>query len=47
MLLKLNYHIKERYVREIFNKFDKNKNGTLDFPEFVTLMDTIRTRNEL
>ena len=36
---KLNIDIKGEYLKEKFDAFDKDKNGSLDFEEFQAMMD--------
>ena len=43
----LNYDISDENLKELFNKFDSSKNGSLEFDEFILLMDSFRIREEL
>ena len=47
LLNKMNIEIKDNYLKELFNKFDTNKNGSIDFEEFVKMMDFMRKRDEI
>lgn len=41
LMNKINMDIKREFLLKIFDKFDENKNKTLDFNEFKDMMDFI------
>lgn len=47
LLNRMNVEITERYLKDLFNKFDQNRNETIDYEEFVKMMDHIRQRDEV
>ena len=43
----MNIELKGTYLKDVFAKFDANKNKSLEFEEFVQMMDHIHYRPEL
>jgi len=47
LLNRMNIEITSQYLKELIDKFDKDKNKSLDMNEFIKLMDFINERKEL
>ena len=47
LLRRLNIEVNDDYLKEIFDKHDDDKNGTIEFEEFIKMMDSMRMRMEL
>ena len=43
----MNIDITGQYLKDLINKFDKDKNKSLDMDEFIQMMDFINERKEL
>lgn len=43
----INYEVSKEYFKKLFDQFDYDKNNTIEFEEFVKMMDQIRMRKEL
>lgn len=44
LLRKLNIDVTDEYFKQIFSQFDQDKNGTIEFEEFIKMMDAMRMR---
>ena len=47
LLNRMNIEITSQYLKELIDKFDKDKNKSLDMNEFIKMMDFINERKEL
>lgn len=47
LLRLMNYEISGHYFKALFAKFDKDKSGSIEFEEFIELMNHMRDRAEL
>lgn len=47
MIEKLNIDVDETYLKKLIEKHDASRTTDLDFPEFMSLMDDIKKRDEL
>lgn len=47
LLKKMNYEVRDDYLKSIFNLFDEDHSGKIEFDEFINLMNSMRERREL
>ena len=47
LLKKLNYNFEKSYLKQLFKQFDVDKSGFIDFEEFDSIMNSLRSHGEV
>lgn len=47
LLKKMNYEVSDDYFKQLFDQFDVDRNNSIEFEEFIEMMNHIRERKEL